>query len=128
MTNSNQNKNKEIIFPEDSDLIISKILEKHNLEETVEKELKKIEKGEKTNGEIITELIKKAAKEKLSFQELTSLLKTELNISSKKSEELAKDIRKEILLLVESPEISQPAPSAKKEETKKRDIYREPIE
>ena len=130
MPNSNQNQN--IIFPEDTDLIISNILQKYKLEESDDEFFDKFEKGEKTKGEIVAELIKNVATKEISFQELVSTLKMELNISQRKSEDLAKDIRKEILLLVKKsteappPEIEEISPKEKM--SPKKDIYRESVE
>ena len=129
MVNFVQSKKLDLIFPEDIVSIMSSILERYKLEQTDEEVLKQMEGEEKTNGEIIAEIIGKTVEEEIPFQELVGLLKKNLNISSKEAENLAKDLRKEVLLLVEKspkevPFLEKPEP----EKTEERDVYREPIE
>ncbi len=133
MPNLNHSIKQKVIFPENTDLIISNILEKHGLAETKEDILEKLEADKRIYGEIIIELIVRVVQEKISFQELADSLKKELNLSSQKAKDLANDLQKEILLFVEkTPEEIPSPPSRKPAEEKppssKEDIYREPIE
>lgn len=133
MPNFNQPIKQKIIFPENTDLIISNILEKHGLAEAKEEVLGKLEADKKINGEIIIALIVRVAQEKISLQESANLLKKELGISSQKAKDLANDLQKEILLFVKkTPEEIPSPPSQKPAEEKpplsEEDIYREPIE
>ena len=132
MPDLNQSIKQKIIFPENTDLIISNILEKHGLAEAKEEVLEKLEADKKINGEIIIELIVRVAQEKISLQELVDSLKKELGISSQKAKDLANDLQKEILLFVEKTQEEIPSPPSQKpaEEkppSSKEDIYREPI-
>ena len=129
MPNSNQN--QKIIFPEESSSIISEFLEKYGLGESPRKVFEKIHKGEKVFGNVLAKIVKRAAEEEFSDQKLVSSLKTELSLSLKEAENLAEDIKKKFLALVEKtpPKIPSPIISEeKKEEPKRRDTYREPIE
>lgn len=128
MANFIQSKKINLIFPEDIVSIISGILERYKLEETDEKVLEKMEAEEKTNGEIIAEIIGKTTGEEIPFQELVDSLRKNLNISLKEAENLAKDLRKKVLLLVEKSPKEIPFPEKPEpEKTGERDIYREPI-
>ena len=131
MINPNSNQNQKIIFPEENSLIISELLEKYNLKESLREIFEKTRKGEKTFGNTIAKIVRKAAEEKFSFKELVSSLKTELALSPKKAEGLAKDIKKKLLVLVEKPPPEIPSPTVPEKEEEKpggKDVYREPIE
>jgi len=127
-TNSKEN----LVFPDDTDLIISEILKKYGLEETDEELIDKFEKEEKSRGEILALLIFKTAEEEISFQGLISSLKIELKISSKTAEEIAKDLKKEILdLVIERPaELQEELPEkiAPEKTANGKDVYRESLE
>ena len=128
MPNSNQI--QKIIFPEESSSIISEFLEKYGLGESPRKVFEKICQGEKIFGNVLAKIVKRAAEEKFSDQKLVSSLKTELPLSLKEAENLAEDIKRKLLALVEKtpPKMSSPIISEEKEEAKRRDTYRESIE
>lgn len=131
MINSNSDQNQKIIFPEENSLIISELLEKYNLKESLREIFEKTRKGEETFGSTLAKIVRKAAEKKFSLKELTSSLETELSLSPKKAEDLAKDIKKKLLVLAEKPLSEIPSPTVPEKEREKpggKDVYREPIE
>jgi len=152
----NPNKKWEIIYPENSSAIITKLMEKYELKETPNDVLEKMERNEITIGEIIAGIVAKAAKEEGSVESIASALKQSLNLTKETAEALAEDLKKEILVFVEKIPIKEekiPTPEKKEEITPskkpkirpqeiepqispekptkrppKQDTYREPIE
>lgn len=121
--------NQNQTFPENIDSIISEILEKYKLREGDEEFFEKFEKEERTNGEITAGIIKKVIQEKLSSPELIDLLQKELYISSE-AKNLADDLKEKIFSLIVHPKkkILAPRESESPKSTRKKDVYREPIE
>jgi hypothetical protein len=140
----NSNQYQEIIFPSDTDLIISKLLAKYGLKETFKDLAQKLSKGETTIGGEVAKLIKEVAENKISAENLALSLEQRLNIPKKVAVQLADDIKKEILNFVEKVSLKKEeilkrgGPPKKTEEEieippekllpQKKDIYREPIE
>jgi len=152
---SNSNKKYEIIYPENSSDIITKLMKKHGLEETTEDFFEKIKREETTIGEIIARAVAEATESKISFEDFVSKLQQDLDISEKTAEKLAEDLEQKILVKTEKVKVEEekPIPSEKTEEVvlpkktkvrpevpvekqseettkkpQKRDLYREPIE
>ena len=137
-----QYKKEEIIYPEDTALIITRLMEKYELHESFEDVLEKAKRGEVSIGEKIARSIKEVAENERSIEELPLILKQRLEIEERKAEALAEDIKKEILSRIEklpSEEELKISPTKKliseKEKVdtetpikKSPDIYREPIE
>lgn len=122
------NQNLNLIFPAETYSLISDLLEKYQLKESTEEIFTKLEQEKNLYGEIIIGLVKKIASEEISFENFMAAIKMELNVSQKKAEEIAKDLRKNILVLIEeSPGISQGQIEQKPAQTSE-DIYREILE
>lgn len=125
--------NKNLIFPEDAESIISGILQKYGLGEDNDVFFLKFGKGEKTNGEILAELVARAAVENFSLIEIISELKSELGLVQRVAGQMAKEIKEQIIDLAvpaESEYIDSgaAAPAEKSSERKGKDTYREIIE
>jgi len=127
---------KKIIFPENTSIIISDLLKKYGLEEDDETLLDKYESGERTNGEIISGLLRGIADKgnihDVSIQEMELILAEKLGTSIEKIKGLAKDIKEQILDLATTKKVVSKEKTA--EESKEnitppgKDIYREPID
>lgn len=133
--------NFEIIYPEESTTIISSLMEKYGLKETVEDIEEKMDRGEITNGEKMARIVAEAAENDLSEENIASLLEKNLGIQKEICGKLAEDLKKEILIFVKKIPIKET--EVEKEEklkteteissgipptSQKKDIYREPIE
>jgi len=155
MTNQNaKTQAPEPIFPEESGLIIGKILEKYGLAAEQKKGLEKfmnsktsqerIEFFENLPGRKMAKLVRDYAEGKVSLENLPLLLEKELNVSEKDAKEISKDLEKTLLVFIkqgpveekemaprtvpiseEEPEITIPE---KPKIPSKKDIYREPID
>lgn len=133
--------NFEIIYPEESTTIISSLMEKYGLKETVEDIEEKMDRDEITNGEKMARIVAEAAENDLSEENIASLLEKNLGIQKEICGKLAEDLKKEILIFVKKIPIKET--EVEKEEklkteteissgipptSQKKDIYREPIE
>lgn len=151
---TNKIQGSEPIFPEESGLIVEKILEKYGLaaeqNEGIEKFLKsnvpedKREIFENLPGAKIAKLVRDYAEKKISLEDLPLLLEKELNVSEKDARQMANDLKKTILDFIrweelEGKEMVQELPEEleEKEETitpekprisLKKDVYREPVD
>ena len=150
-------KQSGLTFPEESGLVIEKILEKYGLakieEEGIEKIVesfvrptmdvkKRVEILENLPGAKISKLVKEYAEGKVSLENLYLRLEEELNISKKEAKQIAEELEKTLLIFIKtikekgvpSSEIPLPeaeAPTILSEKPKappKKDVYREPIE
>ena len=130
MTNNNVSKKQKVIFPENTVTIIKELLKKYGFRETIEEVSEKIEKGEKPIGTILAETIREATEKEAGVEELSSLLQTRLNLSSREAQKLARDIKIEIIGLIKAQERERSAIREVKEKKPpaQKDIYREPIE
>lgn len=81
--------------------IISKILKKVGINESINNAADKIAGGERSYISIVLKLIKDLADKKISEKDFCSFLETELKISEKAIESVLKDIKEEILTLAE---------------------------
>lgn len=152
MTNETlKNQTTEPIFPEESSLIIEKILEKYGLaakqREGIEKFINSdlpIEALEDLPGSKISKLVKDYGEKKISLEGLPILLEKELNVSEKEAKEISKDLEKTLLVFIKQAPIREkeaetqaiPIPKEESEITipeesktpSKKDVYRELIE
>ncbi len=143
----------EPVFPEESVLVIEKILEKYGLineeEKGIEKFInsgvaqEKIEIFENLPGNKISKLVRNYGEKKISLEDLPILLGKELNVSGKEAEEIAKELEETLLIFIKQAPVEEiPAkekkarpeiisePEKKTEEPKispGHDTYREPI-
>ena len=92
------NAEQDIVFPNDTLLIIKKIQEKYGLEETSQKFWDRFKQGEATIGGTIAKILRKAAKKELSFEEFVFALRQELKMKKETAEKLANDLEQEILV------------------------------
>ena len=133
----NQRSNtKKIIFPEGSGLIIYDLVKKYGLKETQEKvvqemvELKTAQEKEKVAENLpirkIAKIIKRVAEGEIPLSLLISELKNQLNLSNEVAKNLAKELKEKLLIQKEEIEVEEKIPPSPK--PKKPDIYREPIE
>jgi len=120
-------------FSDNSTDIISEILSLHKLE-TQEEFVEKIEKGKKTYGEEITDILKQMASKKLTNGEISKELKTRLHIKQAKADKIVQEIKKK-LFTTEAPSkttTNKPKILPKKEQRKTQrvgnDTYRESVE
>jgi hypothetical protein len=100
-------------------LAIPELLEEYDIAESSEEWLNKKRNKEETNGEVLSFLIGKTIRGNLSLGILTKKINKRINISPKKAEQLAKDIKK-IIGLKEKQQRE-----TKSGETPGRDPYRE---
>lgn len=153
MANKNSKNNlSRPIFPEESGLIVEKILEKYGLEKKQEEGSKNFfdsqipterkEIFENLPGFKISKLIKECAEGKVSLANLPQELEQNLNISSKEAKQMADDLQKTILNFIKWEAASEEAAAPtgvvelteeeiSPKETKKlsqKDVYREIIE
>lgn len=129
----NSKNKQEIIFPEEVSENILKMLERYELEESLKEIEEKLYRGKLSPGGIIAETVWKIVDEKIKIKDLPSTLQKKLNISEGKAIQLAKDMKKEILDLVEKVPEEIPSPPLQKPKKEKpsplkEDTYREPIE
>jgi len=146
---NSQDKTMEPIFPEETGLIIRKILEKYGLAESQKEGIEKFiasenprekrEIFENLPGKKIAKAVRDFAEGKVALESLPALLEKNLNISEKVANQIAKDLEKTILLFIkrgpiekekkERPEIPQPEEKLpEKPGPPKRDVYREDVE
>lgn len=105
-----QIKKRELVFPEESGLVIEKILEEHGLTRTQEEGVKKIieskvlqeriEIFENLPGTKLSKLVKEYAEGEISLAEIPSRIAEQLNIPEKKAKEIAQDLEKSLLVLI----------------------------
>ncbi len=126
MINENyQTKKSQPVFPEESSLVIEKILEKYGLAELQQEGINKIselgdfdkasELLENLPGTKIAKLVKEYAEGKVPLENLPSLLEKELNVSKKEAEEISKDLEKTLLVFIEQAPVEEV--SVEKKET-----------
>lgn len=97
MAESNQKLQPTLIFPENSASIIENILKKYGLEESDEELLEKWGRNEKSQGEILVDLVMSVLKTNLPISELINLTQKGLNIPKQKAEKIIEDLTKEII-------------------------------
>ncbi|PJA01313.1 hypothetical protein COX75_00120 [bacterium (Candidatus Gribaldobacteria) CG_4_10_14_0_2_um_filter_33_15] len=125
---TNNFEKQSIDYPDETIEIASEILKNFELEESPEELEKKFQLGKESNIVIIAEILRKYKEKNLSFLEFTASLQKQLNISQKKAEELATDLKNEVLSLARKSEEITAEETEKPEEPKSQDVYREPIE
>ncbi|PIU46992.1 hypothetical protein COS93_01115 [bacterium (Candidatus Gribaldobacteria) CG07_land_8_20_14_0_80_33_18] len=125
---TNNFEKQSIDYPDETIEIASEILKNFELEESPEELEKKFQLGKESNIVIIAEILRKYKEKNLSFPEFTASLQKQLNISQKKAEELATDLKNEVLSLARKSEEITAEETEKPEEPKSQDVYREPIE
>jgi len=125
---TNNFEKQSIDYPDETIEIASEILKNFELEESSEELEKKFQLGKESNIVIIAEILRKYKEKNLSFPEFTASLQKQLNISQKKAEELATDLKNEVLSLARKSEEITAEETEKPEEPKSQDVYREPIE
>jgi len=126
------NKNMtKIIFPDNSSNIISRVTKDAGIKEQGTELFAKLSKGQKTNGEILAQLVKKAAEQEMSFKDLVSSIKESLGITQKLAEDIGKSLRKELILNVQKVEerVKQPKQVIiEKKRPPRKDGYRESVQ
>jgi len=125
---TNNFEKQSIDYPDETIEIASEILKNFELEESSEELEKKFQLGKESNIVIIAEILRKYKEKNLSFLEFTASLQKQINISQKKAEELATDLKNEVLSLARKSEEITAEETEKPEEPKSQDVYREPIE
>lgn len=100
----------EPTFPEDSDLIIEKILTKHNLKNSQEEGMERFfeskdpkerkELFESLPGYKISYLVRKYAESKVSLENLPLLLEERLNISKEDAKEITEELEEKLLVFI----------------------------
>jgi hypothetical protein len=132
MANINFSQKQEVVFPENTPLVLAELLEKYGFKETPQEVSEKIEKGKEPLVTMFAKIVRRAGEEKMTVNTIANLLREKLNMPSRKAQQLARDIKTEILDMLEKPESKtysqETEKSQKKERFQKRDIYREPIE
>ncbi len=134
-TNNIKNQKRVMFFPKNSGAILTTVLEKYKLEENAESIIKKMQNKQKSNAFIIAKLTRQVARKKISTKQFTDALKTELNIPTKKAEQVSHEIKEKILNKAKMiQEIEKPLSNSKaispsnitplKEPT---DVYREAV-
>ena len=149
----------EVIISEKAIEVIVELIEKYKLKEREEElerkiaQTENISEREKLYDELplrqLSRIVKNIIREKISVEELPSILKKQLNLSEESAKELANDLKEKVIPLVEKipteKEEEIPLPKKrvlkkaleeekpeeiKKEEIKpeRRDIYREPVD
>lgn len=107
MTNDNI-QYQRVVFPlEETDPVISEILKKYNLEETVEEVFKK---RKISNRAVLIQSTRKFVSDKLPDKELSSLLQKGLNITKESAEKMTQDIKIKIIPLAKKVTITENAP------------------
>lgn len=153
MKKGNPKEKLEPAFPEESGLIIEKILKKYGFWkiqwEGIDKFFESKVPTDRRNvfeslpGYKISKLVRKYAEGEISLENLPSFLEKELNISSQKAKNIAEELERKLLAFVKPiekrkflpPKISPPEtkpmaapPVEKPRPPRKPDIYREPTE
>ena len=140
----------EPVFPEESALIIGKILEIYNFLENQKEGIKKfidsknpsekMEIFENLPGARIAKLVRDHSEGKISLELISIRLEKELKISEKTAQQITKDLEKTLLIFIKqkpaeeremlAPEISgtEATLPEKPETLPKKDVYREPLE
>lgn len=141
----------DITFPEESGLIIEKILEKYDFKKAQDEGIEKFfasripkerkEIFENLPGSQISNLVREYAEGKVSLENLPLLLKERLNIPREKAKKIAEELEKKLLILIRPAEekklpprippieVKQTvSPLEKPKPPQKPDIYQEPIE
>lgn len=123
----------KITFPDNSSDIISRIAKENKVEEEGMELFNKMKRGERTNGEILAQLVKRAAHEGMNQKDLVSSIKQELGVAQKIAENIGKSLNKELLINAETIE-EKPEQEPEQEiilEKKgppRKDDYRESVE
>ena len=104
----NTNKKSRIIFSETAGSVVTGILEKYGLKSTQKKMLNEMNLArtfsekekifEALPGRQIAKLVKRAAEEKISLENLASELQKQLNISSENAKNIALELQKKVLV------------------------------
>ncbi len=99
------------VFPEETVLVVEKILEKYGLAQTEEEEIEKIftfegvqkidEAFEKSPGSKIAGIIREYAEEKISPKDIPSRLEKELNVSLEQAKEITKELEETLFVLID---------------------------
>jgi hypothetical protein len=97
-------------FPEESKLIVEKILEKYGFAQQQEKDIEKffntenpterVEIFENLPGVKISSLVKEYAVGKISLSQIPSQIAKSLNVSEEKAKQIAQDLEKSLLSLI----------------------------
>lgn len=148
-------KQQKIVFPKDITDTLYQILEKHGLGEDPEELFTAIEQGKKLKSQTASELAVKRAKQEISAKDLVVELKTNFGLTQKKAASLAKELEEKVVSTAKKEEIVETSTASaaeipageklppglkkeaaaetgpeepEKEEEKKPDVYREPVE
>lgn len=115
------NKNNLIvIFTDNADAIFYEIMNKYHLKETDSQGLDKLIAGKFSNEVILDHQIKYLLKKEISFDEFIKSLEEKLDIQSQVAKNLAKDIKENLLLLIDLvPEDQLEKYNKEKEEQKR---------
>jgi hypothetical protein len=115
--------NKEFIFPEKNREVIGQILEKYGLKKFEDERMKKfiesifdprvtpeerMEISDTLPGKKLAKIVKDCAEEKLPLEKIPNRIKEDLNITLKDAEKMAKDIKTQILDLIQWVTTSKP--------------------
>jgi len=114
---SDQGKNFELLFPENSSEIILTLAKKYGLlTEFLESSPRKVDEKDIIAGFNIAEIIKEIAEEKTTPENLSSLLSERLKLSQEVAKKLASDLEKEVLIFVQKVPIEEKKGEVNKEE------------
>lgn len=145
-----QNKIIQPTFPEESALIIEKILEKYDLAHKQKEKIKEFLNSDSLinfddlPGNKLAKIAKDYGEQKISLKDVPAIIKEKLKLSIKEAEEMAEDLEKSLLIFIKQVLIkkekinkwqgvvSEKEPklneSKKSEKSSNKDAYREPIE
>lgn len=117
-----------IIFPENNSAIIRELLDKYELKETIDERRQKFIQKESSCGNIVAKIVVEATINKMTSEEISTLLKEKFNhLTKEQAEEFAKELQERIISLNEKgldiPQEKLEQPSVLIE-----DQYRESIE
>ena len=91
------NKNKKVLFIQDTVPIIDGIIEKYKLAETDQQIAEKISKGKLINGGILLDVTKKIVLGEILKTELPIILQKEFSVSEDIANNLAKEVQNQLL-------------------------------
>ncbi|MBI2041405.1 MAG: hypothetical protein HYT20_00095 [Candidatus Nealsonbacteria bacterium] len=141
-------KTRDFDIPEESSLIITKLLEEYGLQKDQDEGIKKFIESTGLNapsersrifenlpGTKISGLVMNCVEGKISFKDLPELLGKSLNISKKEAQKMADDLKNQIIDKAKPTEIEKTTTLPAKEEPireepprpRGKDVYHEPI-
>lgn len=125
-----KNNKQQFTFPKNTSDLITKLTQKHGIEESSDEMLNKFTKGEKIQGEKILNILKETQNGTLSKSNLSVELQKRLGISKTKATNLKKDILNVFFTLKQKKitnKITRETTKPKQKKEASNDTYREPL-